>query len=171
MDFKCDKCSASFVNNRNLTRHVAESHSEESFQCKTCLKTFKSRRVRDEHASMVHSEKQYECETCGKKFNKRSNIIRHQLIHTRKQKYNCAVCKLEFETPHELKTHHTAEHSRKRKTPEETQIAEKRKKKEPSRMIEVDPVLFQAELVNEAELRPIFEQYWSVIRTKHKINR
>ena len=67
---------------------------------------------------------------------------------------------MEFDTPAELKKHHTAEHSRKRKdsvSPSQPPPV-KKVRREPTKITEIDPVVFQADLVAENDLESIYNE-------------
>ncbi|EDW04898.1 GH12884 [Drosophila grimshawi] len=85
----CSSCSASFLYNAQLRRHLASEHVElvaagsaaDDYQCR------------------------FRCGICGVAQRSRVALQRHEKHQHRLAKYYCAVCRLEFETPLEARRH------------------------------------------------------------------
>ena len=68
--FKCDSCSSSFTQKRNLAAHIRLVHEGiNTFLCEICNKAFGSNSAMKKHVSSVHEgKKPFKCESCGSKF-------------------------------------------------------------------------------------------------------
>ncbi|GBP13556.1 Zinc finger protein 226 [Eumeta japonica] len=104
---ECDVCHCRYSNRRQLTSHIATSHSK-CYMCKACgHRSHTANQARDHekwHRGFV-----YECKLCGWKFKKPTT----HLTHMRKRhptEWTCSVCGGSFISKHGLLMHQTKMH-------------------------------------------------------------
>ena len=71
--WKCDFCSATYFNKKDLDRHITLQ-----LHCKLCKKNFQSKRNLNVHVASVHQGmKPFECSVCNSRFSLKQNMVRH----------------------------------------------------------------------------------------------
>ena len=78
--YKCKQCNASFLDIRNHTRHVVNSHYQQTVNCKECGKELKPGSLL-QHMKSVHSntgqERNFVCHICGYSGRKQMDLTKH----------------------------------------------------------------------------------------------
>ncbi|XP_033632811.1 myoneurin-like [Asterias rubens] len=104
--FKCDLCSARFIQSINLKRHVLTNHQKDTpYECKFCDKKFSVFVYLKSHEITHSSERPFQCETCGAMFKRKSDLRSHNRVHSSDKPFTCDICLAKFKTTNDLKTH------------------------------------------------------------------
>ena len=75
--FRCKLCPSRFVQQHDLTRHVAICH-QKNLSCKICSKKFGQKSVLTTHLKTVHQRaKDFPCSKCELQFGTNSSLKRH----------------------------------------------------------------------------------------------
>ena len=79
--FKCKKCDKLFESNRNLKKHIVNTHPTK-IQCTYCEKTFDKNVDFESHVNLYHQQaSRYNCDHCEKKFVLKWRLKKHQSMH------------------------------------------------------------------------------------------
>ena len=115
--FACHQkgCSASFIKQNHLSRHIRIVHNKERpYHCteQGCGSRFGSKSHLADHTRAVHMRiKLFKCDMCNASWSKRFNLKKHiRVRHLGEKPYRCQHCHLSFGTRshasrHELKVH------------------------------------------------------------------
>eukprot|EP00475_Leptophrys_vorax_P022274 TRINITY_DN30312_c0_g1_i1.p1 TRINITY_DN30312_c0_g1~~TRINITY_DN30312_c0_g1_i1.p1 ORF type:complete len:581 (+),score=87.67 TRINITY_DN30312_c0_g1_i1:137-1744(+) len=90
--FKCDICSKSFRQRRNLARHVRTHSQVKPFSCSVCGWSFRRKSNLAAHERIHSGMKPFVCEECGKSFRQKGSLSSHIRTHTKEKPHECAVC-------------------------------------------------------------------------------
>lgn len=92
-DIRCNLCGRTYINKRNLKRHIEQTHGvKEEFKCDICIKTYTTnhslkRHVRSRHAT--NDLKEYQCEVCEKLIAGKENFDIHNRNYHRPENEDC----------------------------------------------------------------------------------
>lgn len=131
-DIRCKLCGKTYINKRNLKRHIEQSHGErekEEIRCDICTKTYSTNHSLKRHVRTCHATNDpdtYQCEICYKMITGKENIDVHiQNYHqpkdededcndendSQKNLYFCEECNNSFVEEPLLRQHVKSEHS------------------------------------------------------------
>ena len=114
--FTCDICSASFLTNSNLRRHVLIHSDVKQCVCETCGKSFKDAGSLKQH-NFSHGNQDYCCTICSQTFTSPLYLNRHlSRLHPTDgvQPLACQQCGKGFPLKHQLEEHIQAVHENKK---------------------------------------------------------
>ena len=77
MPFKCDICSASFTEKRNLLRHINTTHNKDVFKCELCEFTNLRKDNLKRHVDSNHNGNMFSCTKCDFTCPRKDNFNRH----------------------------------------------------------------------------------------------
>ena len=103
--FQCEVCSASFISEISLQRHVKFSHSEEVEKC--------GEKTIDKEGNIAKSTlkgERLDCPKCSKTFTKRNNLRAHMKAIHEGIKLTCPKCEKSFTQGYNLRCHMKAIH-------------------------------------------------------------
>ncbi|KAJ0177617.1 hypothetical protein K1T71_006490 [Dendrolimus kikuchii] len=83
--YKCDVCSAGFVQMSKLQRHMLKHTEEKKYVCTECNKAFNNLTSLRKHGLTHTEERPYACTTCGRRFRDGSNYKKHLEKHKEKK--------------------------------------------------------------------------------------
>ena len=105
--FTCKICSASFLTQGNLKRHVLTHSDIKPYVCETCGKSFKDPGTLKQH-TYKHGGQNFICRFCGQKFISPLYLSRHvSRVHPADgvQAKTCSICGKGFSSNHLLNEH------------------------------------------------------------------
>ena len=114
--FTCDICSASFLTNSNLRRHVLIHSDVKQWVCETCGKSFKDAGSLKQH-TFSHGSSEYRCSLCQQSFSSPLYLNRHlSRLHPADgvQPLACQQCGKGFPLKHQLVEHIESVHENKK---------------------------------------------------------
>ena len=114
--YTCHICSASFLTNSNLRRHVLTHSDARLCVCETCGKSFKDPGSLKQHV-FSHGDQEFSCEVCQQKFSSPLYLSRHlSRLHPADgvQPLTCGQCGKGFPLKHQLEEHIEAVHEMKK---------------------------------------------------------
>ncbi|XP_068118489.1 uncharacterized protein [Hyperolius riggenbachi] len=94
--FFCDKCNASFPNQKTLKKHLKSHANDPQFVCEACGEHVSSKADLIRHKAENHAVKRYPCPICGIQYDYKSQFIIHQRAHTGEKPFVCQVCGAKF---------------------------------------------------------------------------
>ena len=105
--FSCHICSASFLTNGNLKRHLSVHEDQKKFVCETCGKSFRDPGTLKQH-TYSHGNQAFTCDICDQKFSSPHYLSRHILrLHPTDGIFplKCGQCDKGFSLKHQLEEH------------------------------------------------------------------
>ncbi len=104
-DFECELCHHKFKTKGSLWIHK-KSHEDAKVKCNQCEKVYKNNKGLSAHLEQVHSEeKKYECQQCGNKYKQQRMLLQHtKSVHQPKQ-FKCRDCEKCFAFHYDLTAH------------------------------------------------------------------
>ena len=108
--FTCNKCPLSYINNRNLERHVKSSHEGIKYQCQQCDYKASQQTHMDNHVKSKHDGVRYPCEQCDYKASFKNSLYIHLKSKHEGVRYPCQQCDYEATQQSSLKTHMKSKH-------------------------------------------------------------
>ena len=133
-NFKCTKCTKTFLNQPKLFRHFNGVHENiRNHKCNQCEKAFHEVSDLKSHIMVVHQLiKNHKCGFCKKLFGLSGNLRRHiKTVHTvnsyKLGKYPCHICDMISDTKRNLNFHVTTMHVKKSQNTNQTDHLEKAK--------------------------------------------
>ena len=104
--FKCDDCSQSFNQARDLKTHTMQKHSgQRPHVCGICGKGFVHKFYLMEHMTYHTGERKFQCFHCGKRFQAQNALTKHMKRHTTAKDFACEICAKTFAVRTDLKSH------------------------------------------------------------------
>lgn len=109
--YKCDLCSATFVNVRLFAKHTNDHNKLQQYKCTECNENFAESLQLIDHTKKMH-KKPYKCDICGQCFGRISFIRQHMKMHINHidKPYKCKFCAKRFTIKTELKLHCRTKH-------------------------------------------------------------
>lgn len=106
LQFKCDICLSTFVDEEKLKNHLLSNHLSEMSEnsCRLCGKYCDDQKQLIKH-SFEHSRDRYNsCAKCGKTFHNKARLKRHLASHKKKSAV-CEICNENFPDGRSLMNH------------------------------------------------------------------
>lgn len=115
-DHECPDCHKIFTSNRNMKRHRLIHTSKREFVClqEGCNKRFVSKAQMTNHYQRSHKNDILICEECGYKCRERESLKVHKRHHTGEKPFECEICKSRFGCKKNL-TEHMSVHDTERR--------------------------------------------------------
>ena len=101
----CTLCFKSFVDGKDLKRHILIHTGEKPHKCIFCAFSTKSIGKLRNHNFTHTGEKPFSCAECSKSFSEHGSLKIHNRIHTGERPYKCSFCNHASVSAGNLKAH------------------------------------------------------------------
>ena len=123
-DHVCVECGKGFKNNKNLKRHLKETHKIfMKFRCTTCLEQLRNAEELKKHMGTTHLDDQSNrirelsnekksrlCDNCGRIFKTIEARQTHEESHAGEKFFKCFYCKALYLRKQNIKIHFEKDH-------------------------------------------------------------
>ena len=108
--FTCDVCNKTFMEKKELNRHIKHLHGEKVFHCQHCDYRATISKYLNNHMKSVHEGIRYPCNKCDFKATQVNNLNIHVKSVHEGQRYPCKQCDYLGTTQVNLKYHVQSKH-------------------------------------------------------------
>ncbi|XP_075987979.1 zinc finger protein 532-like isoform X2 [Anticarsia gemmatalis] len=122
--FGCNRCTASFDLEEELTAHENLRHSESVYPCNLCKGKFLTNLALEEHRARAHGgiqckkrRRHIECSLCDIMFKNTKELLEHEKLHDADDAYPCKMCPKEFKSLMKLYVHNHRHYTNRIKCP------------------------------------------------------
>lgn len=93
---KCSVCNLT-VRKRYLNTHMKTHVESDRVPCQKCDKTFLNKKQLTKHIKTLHYEKlNFQCDICSKAYGRSDKLLQHRRAHPEPMKYVCRFCNVGF---------------------------------------------------------------------------
>ncbi|XP_046407756.1 zinc finger protein 271-like isoform X2 [Ischnura elegans] len=103
--YSCSKCTLSFPQKMDLTKHKRIHMAETSYSCNECEKSYVDESHLVRHACIHMGERPYMCDVCSDSFSEKNNLVKHMRRHTGERPFSCRICEQSFADKSSLRSH------------------------------------------------------------------